>query len=195
MIRNALWERVLVNSDPSSFGSWGRKRIMALLDVDYEIWGPPLIEFELIFYNFRSATHSTASWLSISLDAALGCRTNVFQVHRTGSSAKKSGTCSTSVNTVTIHPQASPLVCRHVLDTLIALAKSFPNHFLPDAHQPFFKEETPFSTPQTPTTSKSPTDFWDVLVKLDSSSNSRKGKSVLKAQRNALLSLHFSIHY
>ncbi|CAG2184282.1 unnamed protein product, partial [Oppiella nova] len=85
--------------------------------------------------NHKTATHSTASWLSISLDAALGCRTNVFQVHRSSTgSAKKSAACSVNVNTITIHPQASPLVCRHVLDTLIALAKSFPNHFLPDAH-------------------------------------------------------------
>ncbi|XP_054168845.1 E3 ubiquitin-protein ligase HUWE1-like isoform X3 [Oppia nitens] len=158
--------------------------------------------------NHKSAIHSNSSWLSISLDAALGCRTNVFQVQRTGgsssasssssSSAKKSGSsCGPSVSTITIHPQAAPLVCRHVLDTLIALAKSFPNHFLPDAHQMSAgvvtaktDDSSAASAAAVPTTpsssssssSKGVTDFWDVLVKLDSSSNSRKGKSVLKSQ-------------
>ncbi|CAG2109884.1 unnamed protein product, partial [Medioppia subpectinata] len=129
--------------------------------------------------NQKSAAHSMASWLSISLDAALGCRTNVFQVHRSTTGAKKSGICSVNVNTITIHPQASPLVCRHVLDTLIALAKSFPNHFLPDAHHLLTKgEDTLLSNPQTtPSGIKGPTDFWDVLVKLDSISSNRKGKS------------------
>ncbi|CAN7974738.1 unnamed protein product, partial [Ixodes persulcatus] len=65
------------------------------------------------------------SWLSISLDAALGCRTNVFQVVRHCSARRP---CPQ----VSIHPQASPVVCRHVLDTLISLAKSFPVHFLPE---------------------------------------------------------------
>ncbi|XP_054925199.1 E3 ubiquitin-protein ligase HUWE1 isoform X3 [Dermacentor andersoni] len=65
------------------------------------------------------------SWLSISLDAALGCRTSVFQIVRHCSSRRP---CPQ----VTIHPQASPVVCRHVLDTLISLAKSFPVHFLPE---------------------------------------------------------------
>lgn len=32
-------------------------------------------------------------------------------------------------STVHIHPQAAPVVCRHVLDTLIQLAKVFPSHF------------------------------------------------------------------
>jgi hypothetical protein len=46
------------------------------------------------------------------------------------------------------------------------------------------KEDTLLANSQTPTTSKGPTDFWDVLVKLDIMSSSRKGKSVLKAQSN-----------
>lgn len=116
------------------------------------------------------------------MDAALGCKTNVFQIHRSSSSSKKN---SQPANTIIIHPQASPLVCRHVLDTLIALAKSFPNHFLPDAHQgqQYQKDEpTTPSSQSSQLSSKNCTDFWDVLVKLDLISNNRKGKSALKSQ-------------
>ncbi|XP_070192440.1 E3 ubiquitin-protein ligase HUWE1-like isoform X3 [Littorina saxatilis] len=76
------------------------------------------------------AARSPGSWLSISLEAALGCRANVFQVQRV-SGGKKSATSVPQASSVSIHPQASPVVCRHVLDTLISLAKIFPNHFLP----------------------------------------------------------------
>ncbi|XP_076447673.1 E3 ubiquitin-protein ligase HUWE1-like isoform X2 [Babylonia areolata] len=70
------------------------------------------------------------SWLSISLEAALGCRANVFQVQRV-SVGKKSCVSTPQGSSVNIHPQAAPVVCRHVLDTLISLAKVFPSHFLP----------------------------------------------------------------
>ena len=84
-----------------------------------------------------SVTRSPSSWLSISLDAALGCRANVFQVQRgLGSGGGKKSSCvnvagSGTAGGVNIHPQAAPVVCRHVLDTLISLAKVFPSHFLP----------------------------------------------------------------
>lgn len=70
---------------------------------------------------------SSGYWLSIGLEAALGCRANVFQIHRT--SGKK--TSSTTPVSISIHPQAAPVVCRHALDTLISLAKVFPTYFLP----------------------------------------------------------------
>lgn len=95
----------------------------------------------------ESRSSSQLSWLSVSMDAALGCRTNIFQIqrvsgrkhadrHSAGSSAG-SGTLGGGVSatasgvactggggsTVHIHPQAAPVVCRHVLDTLIQLAK------------------------------------------------------------------------
>ena len=35
-----------------------------------------------------------------------------------------------SQEVVRIHPQASVLVCRRVLDLLVALGRYFPNHFL-----------------------------------------------------------------
>ncbi|XP_058499680.1 E3 ubiquitin-protein ligase HUWE1 isoform X9 [Solea solea] len=98
----------------------------------------------------ESRSSSQLSWLSVSMDAALGCRTNIFQIQRasgrkhadrhsaggsTGSGtlggvagAAASVTCGGG-STVHIHPQAAPVVCRHVLDTLIQLAKVFPSHF------------------------------------------------------------------
>ncbi|XP_014824117.1 PREDICTED: E3 ubiquitin-protein ligase HUWE1 isoform X11 [Poecilia mexicana] len=99
----------------------------------------------------ESRSSSQLSWLSVSMDAALGCRTNIFQIqrasgrkhgdrHSTGSSTASGAlgvpgaaagvTCAAGGgSTVHIHPQAAPVVCRHVLDTLIQLAKVFPSHF------------------------------------------------------------------
>ncbi|MED6257408.1 E3 ubiquitin-protein ligase huwe1 [Ataeniobius toweri] len=99
----------------------------------------------------ESRSSSQLSWLSVSMDAALGCRTNIFQIQRasgrkhadrhsvggsTGSGALGVSGSATGVtcaggggSTVHIHPQAAPVVCRHVLDTLIQLAKVFPSHF------------------------------------------------------------------
>ncbi|KAM7411952.1 hypothetical protein PAMA_021769 [Pampus argenteus] len=101
----------------------------------------------------ESRSSSQLSWLSVSMDAALGCRTNIFQIQRasgrkhadrhSGGGSAGSGTLVGGVSgatagvtcaggggsTVHIHPQAAPVVCRHVLDTLIQLAKVFPSHF------------------------------------------------------------------
>ncbi|XP_053704827.1 E3 ubiquitin-protein ligase HUWE1 isoform X12 [Synchiropus splendidus] len=101
----------------------------------------------------ESRSSSQLSWLSVSMDAALGCRTNIFQIqrasgrkhadrHSAGGSAGSTAlagsmsgasagvTCTGGGgSTVHIHPQAAPVVCRHVLDTLIQLAKVFPSHF------------------------------------------------------------------
>ena len=77
------------------------------------------------------STRCPGSWLSISLEAALGCRANVFQVQRATGGKKSAPTAGPQGSSVNIHPQAAPVVCRHVLDTLISLAKIFPNHFLP----------------------------------------------------------------
>ncbi|XP_071332260.1 E3 ubiquitin-protein ligase HUWE1 isoform X11 [Trachinotus anak] len=100
----------------------------------------------------ESRSSSQLSWLSVSMDAALGCRTNIFQIQRVSgrkhadrhsaggsagsgtlggvSGATAGVTCAGGGgSTVHIHPQAAPVVCRHVLDTLIQLAKVFPSHF------------------------------------------------------------------
>lgn len=140
-------------------------------------------------------------WLSISLEAALGCRANVFQIHRT--SGKKMS--SSAPAHVSIHPQAAPVVCRHALDTLISLAKVFPTYFLPagkvkevskceageDSELGSFKKSTSVGQPaasqsspkaakpcETPSRHeiKQDNDFWSILVRLDSTSGKSKGK-------------------
>ena len=132
------------------------------------------------------------SWLAISMDAALGCRANVFQIHK---SSKKSGMSGQ----VSVHAQVAPLICLHVLDTLISLAKSFPCQFLPPAKAKEASCETkekgkdsaanstqtsPARTPraaESRTDNRTDTDFWDILVKLDSAGvGGRKGKSVTR---------------
>ncbi|XP_076876895.1 E3 ubiquitin-protein ligase HUWE1 [Brachyhypopomus gauderio] len=100
----------------------------------------------------ESRSSNQLSWLSVSMDAALGCRTNIFQIqrasgrkhadrHSAGGAVSSAGlgggvsgagggvACTGGGSTVHIHPQAAPVVCRHVLDTLIQLAKVFPSHF------------------------------------------------------------------
>jgi len=134
----------------------------------------------------KNSTNSNnqTSWLSISMDAALGCKTDVFQVQRSNNSKQIQ---------ISINPQAAHIVCRHVLDTLIALAKSFPYQFLPDTFKDLNELKSTTSgngnqssgslTPQQQQSNKD--EFWDILIKLDSSrtnaSSSGKGsKSQLK---------------
>ncbi|CAF4370628.1 unnamed protein product, partial [Adineta steineri] len=65
------------------------------------------------------------SWLTINFESAFGARTNVFKIQRLGNT-KRHGSIQISV-----HAQACPIVCRQVLDSLILLAKNFPEQFLP----------------------------------------------------------------
>uniref|UniRef100_A0A8C7VMP4 E3 ubiquitin-protein ligase HUWE1 n=1 Tax=Oncorhynchus mykiss TaxID=8022 RepID=A0A8C7VMP4_ONCMY len=136
----------------------------------------------------ESRSSSQLSWLSVSMDAALGCRTNIFQIQR---GVTAGVTCAGGGgSTVHIHPQAAPVVCRHVLDTLIQLAKVFPSHFTQQSTQTNTCS-TPSSaqnslgggacgTANTPQSLGISTDFWDLLVKLDNMNVSRKGKASMK---------------
>jgi E3 ubiquitin-protein ligase HUWE1 len=147
------------------------------------------------------APRPQSAWLSISLEAALGCRANVFQMQKpAGSAHGKKTPVSNSASLVTIHPQAAPIVCRHVLDTLISLAKSFPSYFLPlssaaagaqakadaaaEAMDKASKDSSSSSGPKTPSSSRlepaRDVDFWELLVRLDGSVGSKKGKSFQK---------------
>ncbi|KAK2707710.1 E3 ubiquitin-protein ligase HUWE1-like [Artemia franciscana] len=112
-------------------------------------------------------------WLNISMDAALGSKTSVFSIIRPATGKKAPGVEKTNI---LVHPQAAPTVCRHVLDVIIQLAKTFPETFLP-------KEETDEKAEKTPKGKKSDTvpSFWDVLLRLDTSA-SKKGKSGAKIQ-------------
>ncbi|XP_063288562.1 E3 ubiquitin-protein ligase HUWE1 isoform X2 [Pelobates fuscus] len=133
------------------------------------------------------------SWLSVSMDAALGCRTNIFQIQRTlgRKHTEKHAACGSTVH---IHPQAAPVVCRHVLDTLIQLAKVFPSHFTQQRTKECSVETSesrersikltcsPCLAPSSSTGAGNiSTDFWDLLVKLDNMNVSRKGKTSVKS--------------
>lgn len=119
------------------------------------------------------------SWLSFGVRTSLGSRTNVFCIKRQGKAGLERSTH------VSIHPQASHFVCKHVLDALLFLAKSFPASFTPyQAAQPHpsCSKEDNSSTEGKPvaSTSQESTDFWDILLKLDTAGSGRKGKSAAK---------------
>ena len=119
------------------------------------------------------------SWLNISMDAALGFRANVFQVTRSGGQGgKKSSSSSASIS---VHPQAAPVVCRHTLEVLISLAKGFPVHFLPGAPTASASGSQTGDSGEAKKQSK-PQEFWETLLKLDRECwTSKKGKSVVRS--------------
>ncbi|KAK0081548.1 hypothetical protein PV325_011960 [Microctonus aethiopoides] len=135
--------------------------------------------------KLAESRNNLQSWLNISIDAALGCRANVFHVVRHG--GKKS---DRQGNMIAIHPQAAPTVCRHTLELLISLAKSFPGYFVPTKSKELedkskekdstAKEESSMKAKSTSKSTKSDLpDFWDMLLRLDSCA-SKKGKSVAR---------------
>lgn len=121
-----------------------------------------------------SKLNHSSSWLSISMDAALGCRASVFSVPKpqgtSGSVAPYSG------RNINIHNQAAPSICRHMLEALIALAKSFPQHFFPEALQASDESSNDTEINQLGL------DFWEILAKLDSlmSNLNKKGRGSSK---------------
>uniref|UniRef100_A0A8C2MHS9 E3 ubiquitin-protein ligase HUWE1 n=1 Tax=Cricetulus griseus TaxID=10029 RepID=A0A8C2MHS9_CRIGR len=141
-----------------------------------------------LLHKMESKSSNQLSWLSVSMDAALGCRTNIFQIQRSGG-RKHTEKHASSGSTVHIHPQAAPVVCRHVLDTLIQLAKVFPSHFTQQRTKETNCEsdrERGSKQSCSPCSSQSSssgicTDFWDLLVKLDNMNVSRKGKNSVKS--------------
>ncbi|XP_069896532.1 E3 ubiquitin-protein ligase HUWE1 isoform X9 [Dipodomys merriami] len=141
-----------------------------------------------LLHKMESKSSNQLSWLSVSMDAALGCRTNIFQIQRSGG-RKHTEKHASSGSTVHIHPQAAPVVCRHVLDTLIQLAKVFPSHFTQQRTKETNCEsdrEKGSKQACSPCSSQSNsggicTDFWDLLVKLDNMNVSRKGKNSVKS--------------
>ncbi|XP_050783124.1 LOW QUALITY PROTEIN: E3 ubiquitin-protein ligase HUWE1 [Gopherus flavomarginatus] len=138
-----------------------------------------------LLHKMEARSSGQLSWLSVSMDAALGCRTNIFQIQRAGGRkhTEKHAAGTAAGAAVHIHPQAAPVVCRHVLDTLIQLAKVFPSHFTQQR-----PKEAPCEGERGARQSGSPgqasgisTDFWDLLVKLDNMNVSRKGKNSVKS--------------
>ena len=127
-------------------------------------------------------SNHASSWLSISMDAALGCRTSVFTIPRASSS--QTALVPHSGRSINIHSQAAPAVCRHMLETLIALAKSFPHYFFPEGMQTTEDQ----SSDSDNATNLGP-DFFEVLTKLDLflSNANKKSKSTKQSSSSAAL--------
>jgi E3 ubiquitin-protein ligase HUWE1 len=146
------------------------------------------------------------SWLTINFESAFGARTNVFKIQRLGQT-KRHGSIQISV-----HAQACPIVCRQVLESLIILAKNFPEQFLPlplnsnDQQQQQQQQPPPppaILSSNEPTTTKvnspdkqllstpsktSPNirdlSFWELILKLDQSFNNRSNRSTTNPLQN-----------
>ncbi len=139
-------------------------------------------------------------WLNIRLDAALGARNNVFIIKRDRDTMSD---VDGGNYEITIHVQAAQIICRHALDLLILLSKSFPVNFLPRKSTNKTKKteqmetssnakagpssssppSTTISTQAGPSTSRpetlqlskrKSTDFWDILMHLESTAQQRK---------------------
>lgn len=136
----------------------------------------------MFLLNFRfSVQNPSVSWLSISLDAAFGSKTNVFFINKNQCPGSKKINYSISIN-----PQASSFVCRNVLEILIALAKSFPEQFISYSHS-LSKNLSSSSLNTSVNSSKDAHDshyslknspnFFDVLLRHDSIYMNKKTKS------------------
>ncbi|XP_066247369.1 E3 ubiquitin-protein ligase HUWE1 isoform X2 [Euwallacea similis] len=119
-------------------------------------------------------------WLTIRMEAALGCAANVFIVNKSvGKKVERLSGCQV----IGVHPQAAPVVCRNTLDLFTALAKAFPSCLLPVK---LFRDDAMERNPITPVKLNAPgqPDFWDILLKLDSA-GAKKGKSIAKPSVNS----------
>ncbi|XP_063928722.1 E3 ubiquitin-protein ligase HUWE1 isoform X2 [Zophobas morio] len=123
---------------------------------------------------------NNGNWLNIRMEAALGCSANVFIVNRisTGKRSDKS-----SASSISIHPQAAPIVCRNALDLFTSLAKAFPSCLLPIK---CIRDDREDKNNLSPVRVKADgySDFWEILLRLDSVST-KKGKSIPKSSSNS----------
>jgi hypothetical protein len=58
---------------------------------------------------------TTPTWLNLSLDAALGCRANVFEIHHRSIGAAGSSKKGGLEKVIFIHAQAVPAISRYVM--------------------------------------------------------------------------------
>jgi len=120
--------------------------------------------------------NNSSSWLSISMDAALGCKASVFALKSLNQQVSPAPYVGRDI---CIHSQAAPAVCRHMLETLIALAKSFPQHFFPEALQS--SDDTKDDSESGGSTGLGP-DFFEILARLETylSNANRKARPSVK---------------
>lgn len=129
-------------------------------------------------------------WLNISLDAALGCRANVFLMKRMMSRRHNKAS-----SPIAIHPQAGSVVCKHTLELLISLAKSFASYFLPGEYKPPAAKDKSNKDQLTQESGSKLSNFWDILIRLDSTSTSRKGKGVLRLPKDFIESVNINKNF
>lgn len=110
------------------------------------------------------------SWLRIALDSALGSRTNVFCIRRQGKLGMEHS------SHISIHQHAAPFICRHALDALLFLAKTFSASFMPATTKADSASTENTTEKITSETRKGDSDFWDILLKLDAMGLGSKGK-------------------
>lgn len=129
-----------------------------------------------------SASQQIASrpqWLNIRLDAALGTRNNVFIIRRIQNFEPCSSNDVSRHYAISIHSQASQIICRHALDLLISLAKSFPVNFLPVKRPGDIVRPEDQPGPSSAVYGRSiKTDFWDILIRLETTAEQRKANPI-----------------
>lgn len=129
-----------------------------------------------------SASQQIASrpqWLNIRLDAALGTRNNVFIIRRIQNHDPCSSNDVSRHYAISIHSQASQIICRHALDLLISLAKSFPVNFLPIKRPGDIVRPDDQPGPSSAVYGRTiKTDFWDILIRLETTAEQRKANPI-----------------
>ncbi|XP_066927721.1 E3 ubiquitin-protein ligase HUWE1-like isoform X2 [Clytia hemisphaerica] len=122
----------------------------------------------------QSSVHE--HWLSRTLNLAFGGCVNIFQIHKESESSRKPWDYF-----VTVHQQACLDVSKQTLEALSFLAKNFPSSFTPQLEKNKEEEsqgESGVKEPDADASSQS--EFWDVLVRLNSSRSGQKGKAPSK---------------
>ena len=123
----------------------------------------------------QSSVHE--HWLSRTLNLAFGGCVNIFQIHKETEGSRKPWDYF-----VTVHQQACLDVSKQTLEALSFLAKNFPSSFTPQLEKNKEEENQGESGAKEPDTeASSQTEFWDVLVRLNSSRSGQKGKAPSKS--------------
>lgn len=148
---------------------WVIKALLSILDkcvnarpIDTPSGGTPNLRRSKRLASKVSGECTSQNWLNINLEAALGCKTNVFIVNKGSVGSKKGEKRPPSID---IHHQAALIAGRQTLDLLIQLAKSFPSCFLPLRIKSGYKKK--HQGPPKAKSVKTAPDFWDLLLKLD----------------------------
>ena len=115
-------------------------------------------------------------WLSRTLNLAFGGCVNIFQMQKVGRKP--------SDYFVTVNQQACLDVCKQTLEALSFLAKNFPSSFSPQIEKNKENEDEEMGWENHHHQQDTQTEFWDVLVRLNSSITGNKGKAPSKALRD-----------